>query len=100
LVKSPILYWLINDVASRFILIFFKPVAAPAPAPVSYYNSVPLQQGRVRIASNAECKNKDGLSKYVTDTTTCVNSNKRFTCPVSKWFSQSIPTFIYTCVVF
>ena len=98
LVRSQILDWLIDDVASRVTLnclFFFK---TGSKGNYYYYNSVPLQQGRVRIASNAECKNKDGLSKYVTDTTTCVHSKIRFTCTVSKWFSQSIPTFIYTCV--
>ena len=98
MVRSPILYWFIDNVASHVTVIFFlKPVVAGSlicctPAG-SYYYSVPLQQGRVRMASNAECKIKDGLSKYVTDTTTCVHSNKRFTCQVSKWLSKFLHLF-------
>ncbi|XP_046459640.1 chymotrypsin-C-like [Daphnia pulex] len=39
-----------------------------------------LQQGKVKIASNVDCKNMQSISQYVSDTTICLSSTTVFPC--------------------
>jgi hypothetical protein len=46
-----------------------------------------LQQGKVSIVSNDECKMMPTITQYISDTAICINSDTVFTCKLSNPYS-------------